>query len=107
MRYFKILITLMLLILPSCSTQRFIFNEKLADQVRNQDPSFKKQGHFILGGLFQRSRFNPKEMCAGIDQDLAMVDFIQTSQNISWGVVTLGVYTPREARIYCSLKGGV
>lgn len=94
------LICLVMLTVFSCSTQRFIYDSKRASLV--DEPTVTKWAPFFIGGFAQRSSFNPKKICKNKDQNLAKVEFVQTFPNILLTFITLGIYSPREARIYCA-----
>lgn len=55
---------------------------------------------FFISGLGQSKKINAAKVCGGADK-VVKVEAQQTFVNSLLGVVTLGIYTPREARVYC------
>jgi len=102
MKKLKYLISIILLFtIFSCSTQSFIFNKKLAMQVNEDNPSFTETADFVFGGIQQKRSFNPIDMCREKNQIVAKVDFVQTLPNVAITFATLGIYAPRDVKVYC------
>ena len=56
--------------------------------------------HFVFWGVGQTDRINPVRACDGADK-VAHVEAELTVPNYLLAVVTLGIYAPRQYRIYC------
>ncbi|MFJ5482755.1 Bor/Iss family lipoprotein [Pectobacterium actinidiae] len=94
----KILSTAVLaLVLTGCAQQTFT--------VKNESVATPKQvttHHFFVSGIGQKKTIDAAAVCGGSDK-VVRTETQQTFVNVLLGVVTFGIYTPREARVYCSL----
>ena len=100
MKKFLILFTSLLLI-ASCSTQRFSVNNHSKRQNPQSNPHFTQTSHFFFGGLDQQTHINSSELC----KDLGGVAFVETKLTFAQGLftgLTYGVYAPRTNNIYCN-----
>lgn len=57
--------------------------------------------HFFISGLGQSKTIDAAEICGGSDK-VVRTETQETFANGLLRFVTLGIYTPREARVYCS-----
>nr|WP_079800288.1 Bor family protein [Salmonella enterica] len=57
--------------------------------------------HFFIFGLGQKKTVDAAAICGGADK-VMRTETQQTFVNGLLGFVTLGIYTPLEARVYCS-----
>ncbi|MEE4409758.1 MULTISPECIES: Bor family protein [unclassified Serratia (in: enterobacteria)] len=57
--------------------------------------------HFFVSGIGQKKTIDAAAVCGGADK-VVRTEVQQTFVNGLLGFVTLGIYTPREARVYCS-----
>jgi len=55
---------------------------------------------FFISGLGQSKEMNAASICGGADK-VARVEAQLTPLNIVLSMLTFGIYTPREARVYC------
>jgi len=55
---------------------------------------------FFISGLGQSKEMDAANICGGADK-VAKVEAQLTPLNIVLGVITFGIYTPRDARVYC------
>ncbi|AML58946.1 Lipoprotein Bor [Serratia rubidaea] len=72
--------------------------------MKNQTVAAAKQTtthHFFVSGIGQKKTIDAAAVCGGADK-VVRTEVQQTFPNILLGVVTFGIYTPREARIYCA-----
>ncbi|BFO09691.1 hypothetical protein GGER_22010 [Serratia rubidaea] len=72
--------------------------------MKNQTVAAPKQTtthHFFVSGIGQKKTIDAAAVCGGADK-VVRTEVQQTFPNILLGVVTFGIYTPREARIYCA-----
>jgi hypothetical protein len=92
-----IVAVLVLLTLSGCATQRFniggkVENSTTATQTDNSS--------FFVSGLGQTQTVDAVAVCGGADKVIA-VEAKQTFLNGFLGVITYGIYTPREYSVYC------
>jgi hypothetical protein len=57
--------------------------------------------HFFISGVGQEKTINAAEVCGGADK-VARTETQLTFMNGLLNVITFGIYTPREARVYCT-----
>ena len=89
-------ITLMLTILiGGCSAQTFNINGADAEI-----PTSQTSQHFFVAGLGQEKITNAAEICGGVDK-IIKVESQQTFINGLLGLITFGIYAPRDAKVYC------
>ncbi|WGE88319.1 Bor family protein [Actinobacillus equuli subsp. haemolyticus] len=80
--------------LAACSTQTLeIAPAKEAQYDRVQD--------FFVGGLAQKQEINAAEICGGASK-VGKVETETTFFNGLLGMVTYGIYSPRQIRVYCN-----
>jgi hypothetical protein len=96
-----ILVAFMLALTSACTTVT------IRDQGTvkiSSTPSYSKTNHFFFWGLVGHSTINVTQICGG----KAPVQ-MQTEQTFVDGllrVITLGIYTPRSAYVWCTDEGG-
>ncbi len=56
--------------------------------------------HFFINGLAQEKEINAAEVCGGIE-NVSRVEVQETFLNGVLRTVTFGIYSPRDARVYC------
>ena len=89
-------IALALLLLSGCANQSF----NMSGTATNNATQDKSQ-HFFVNGIGQKKAVNAAEVCGGADK-VASVEVQQTFVNGFFSVITMGIYTPRSARVYCT-----
>jgi len=57
--------------------------------------------HFFVSGIGQSKQIDAAQVCGSADK-VVRTEVQQTFVNGLLGVVTFGIYTPREARVYCT-----
>ena len=57
--------------------------------------------HFFVSGIGQKKTVDGAEICGGAE-NVVKTETQQTFVNGLLGFITLGIYTPLEARVYCS-----
>jgi len=92
----KMLILITALVLTGCSQQVFKVNDGLVDK-----PTLETQQAFFVNGIGQTQTIDAANVCGGAEK-VNRTEVQQTGLNIFLGIVTLGIYTPREARVYCN-----
>jgi uncharacterized lipoprotein YajG len=81
-------------LLSGCATQSFSIAEA------PPKPTVEKRQTFFLGGILQEKSIDAAKTCGGADK-VAKVERQETFVDGLLGVVTLGIYTPLTARVYC------
>lgn len=82
------------LLLSACSTQTAYVKSQAGQ------PKLEENQTFFLFGIGQEKTINAVQVCGG-EEKIAKVESKLTGSNILLGLVTLGIYTPRQARVYC------
>ena len=82
------------LVMSGCAQQSFVMSDS------NNEIQEKYTQHFFINGLAQEKEINAAEVCGGTEK-IAKIEVQETFLNGLANVATLGIYTPREARIYC------
>ncbi|MBC0207487.1 Bor family protein, partial [Escherichia coli] len=57
--------------------------------------------HFFVSGIGQKKTVDAAKICGGAE-NVVKTETQQTFVNGLLGFITLGIYTPLEARVYCS-----
>ncbi|EEC9990311.1 increased serum survival lipoprotein Iss [Escherichia coli] len=57
--------------------------------------------HFFVSGIGQEKTVDAAKICGGAE-NVVKTETQQTFVNGFLGFITLGIYTPLEARVYCS-----
>ena len=57
--------------------------------------------HFFVSGIGQKKTVDAAKICGGAE-NVVKTETQQTFANGLLGFITLGIYTPLEARVYCS-----
>lgn len=84
------------MLLTGCAQQTF--------NVKNESVAAPKQvttHHFFVSGIGQQKTIDAAAVCGSSDK-VVRTEVQQTFVNVLLGVVTFGIYTPREARVYCA-----
>ena len=84
------------LVISGCSTQTFTLREGASAK-----PTKQIMQPFFVSGIGQTQEVNPATVCGGIDK-VAKVEVQQSFLDGLLGGLTWGIFTPREARVYCS-----
>ncbi|WED23626.1 Bor family protein [Vibrio sp. JC009] len=81
-------------VVTGCAQQTFV----MAPQ--ESEPTLTESQHFFIDGLTQKKELDAAAICHGADK-VAKVEVQKTFVNGLLEVVTFGIYSPREARVYC------
>jgi hypothetical protein len=92
----KIAIAALLLSLVGCATQRF----DVRSDVQNA-PTHDNSQSFWVGGIGQSEELDAAKVCGGAAK-VQRVETQLTSGNIGLTILTLGIYSPRQVRVYCT-----
>ncbi len=82
--------------ISGCAQQTFSVNKGVATA-----PQQVTTHHFFVSGIGQQKKIDAAQVCGGADK-VVSTEVQQTFVNGLLGVVTFGIYTPREARVYCA-----
>ncbi|PNK60830.1 Bor family protein [Psychrobacter sp. FDAARGOS_221] len=63
-------------------------------------PSMTTSHSFYIGGIGQEKTVDAAQVCGGAS-NVTKVQTMQTGKEVLLSVVTLGIYTPRTAQVYC------
>ena len=58
--------------------------------------------HFFVSGIGQKKTVDAAKICGGAENAVKTETPAKHSVNGLLGFITLGIYTPLEARVYCS-----
>lgn len=86
----------LVLLLSGCAQQTFKMNSEPVAL-----PKKVITHHFFISGLGQKKTVDAATICGGADK-VMRTETQQTFVNGLLGFVTLGIYTPLEARVYCA-----
>jgi|TARA_Y100000590_G_scaffold249743_1_gene280608 hypothetical protein len=106
-------VCMLTLALTGCATQSFVLNNNENEIAARNDHFFSENifdmhedanklttHHFFISGIGQGQAINPAKVCGTVSR-VAKVETETTFVNAVLGIITLGIYTPREARVYC------
>ncbi|MEZ9056806.1 Bor family protein [Vibrio pelagius] len=89
-----ILIAALSMVATGCAQQTFVMAPDEAE-VTSEAPQ-----HFFINGLAQEKEIDAAKVCGGAEK-VAKVEVQETFVNGLLRTVTFGIYTPRDARVYC------
>ncbi len=84
-------------ILAGCSTQTYRVN---GDLKSFSAPDKDQMQHFFVSGLGQEQELDAAKICGGADKVVAVQSKHEFVDGFL-GLITLGLYTPRHAKVYC------
>ena len=92
----KIIITLLLSsVLFGCSTQSYNINGGAGIE-----PTKETMQPFFISGIGQTQEIDAASVCGGADK-IAKVESHMSFLNGLLGGLSFGIYTPRQAKVYC------
>ena len=91
----KMLLATLALLITGCAQQTFTVQNKPAVAPR------LITHHFFVSGIGQKKTVDAAKICGGAE-NVVKTETQQTFVNGLLGFITLGIYTPLEARVYCS-----
>lgn len=83
------------LLLTGCAQQTFMVNSGVT-----LTPRQTLTQHFFLHGIAQQKTIDAAAVCGSANK-VAKVEVKQTMLNALASTFTMGLYSPREAKIYC------
>lgn len=90
-----ILIVLVSVLLSACATQKFVINQNSTNV-----PNIDEVQAFFINGLGQTQQIDAASVC-GSANNIAHVEVQQTFIDVLLGALSAGIYTPRNARVFC------
>jgi len=84
------------LLATGCAQQTFVMD---ASQNTNEATELTTH-HFFVDGIGQSKQIDAAQVCGSAD-NVAKVEVQATFVDVVLRTVTFGIYTPREARVYC------
>ncbi|MEB6380612.1 Bor family protein [Leclercia adecarboxylata] len=82
--------------LSGCAQQTFKINNGIAEK-----PAQETRQSFFVNGIGQSKTIDAAQVCGGADK-VIRTEVQESGTDVLLRVVTLGIYTPREARVYCA-----
>jgi hypothetical protein len=92
----KLAIAAIVLSLTGCALQRF---DVRADT--QNAPAYDEAQTFWVDGIGQTQEIDAAKICGGATK-VQRVETQKTPGNIIMTIVTLGIYSPAQARVYCT-----
>jgi uncharacterized lipoprotein YajG len=92
----KLYVLIAVLVMTGCASQTFNINGS-----EGELPTVQKSQTFFISGLGQEKVLDAAEICGGADK-VVKVEAQHTFINGLLGFVTIGIYTPRDAKVYCA-----
>ncbi|TNH83615.1 Bor family protein [Aeromonas sobria] len=86
------------LLLSGCAQQTFFVHEGNPGQ-----PTREVRHDFVLAGIGQSEMVDASLACHSDPKKVVRVEMQQSPQDVLMAILTLGIYTPRTARVYCNL----
>lgn len=83
-------------VLSSCATQSYVVNGG-----GGTEPTKEVMQPFFVSGLGQTQEMDAAAVCGGADK-IAKVESHMSFIDGLLGTVTFGIYTPRQAKVYCT-----
>ena len=93
-----LLATALALLITGCAQQTFTVQNKPAAVA----PKETITHHFFVSGIGQKKTVDAAKICSGAENVVKTETQLETFVNGLLGFITLGIYTPLEARVYCS-----
>ena len=84
-------------LLAGCANQRF---NVAGEMGVNPTPKAEDSQSFFVNGIGQKQTVDAAKVCGGAAK-VEGVAVEQSGLDVLLGMVTLGIYTPRTARVYC------
>ena len=85
----------------ACLLQDVLNRRLLSKQTGDSSTKGNHHHHFFVSGIGQKKTVDAAKICGGAE-NVVKTETQQTFVNGLLGFITLGIYTPLEARVYCS-----
>ncbi len=89
------LITTLILMATGCATQTY----QLSD-AKVEKPTHEERQTFFVEGIGQSQMINAAEICGGAE-NIIKIESEETAADVGLYIITLGIYSPRTAKVYC------
>ena len=95
-----LILSLFVIFLSSCSTQRFLFSRSVPIESSNESDNMQL---FFVGGLGQTKNIKAKRICQN-DQNskVAAIEFKNSALDVIISALTGNIITPTTANVYCN-----
>lgn len=91
-------ITLLVMLISGCAQQVFVMKKESVGT-----PTQTTTHHFFVSGIGQKKSIDVAAVCGGADR-VARVESRLSFLDGLLKVITFGIYTPREASVYCTTE---
>jgi hypothetical protein len=91
----KSIVALLILASSGCATQSFVMNPDA-----EREPTKEVMQPFFVDGIGQVQEIDPVSICGSVEQ-VGKVETHMSFMNGFLGVISSGIYTPRQATVYC------
>lgn len=95
----KMLTPLLLLTLTSCAS--VTITQRGESDFQNR-PQYEESKNFFFWGLIGEHHINVKEIC--MDKPVKQMQSKFSSWDVLWGSLSLGLYLPRTAIVWCQVE---
>jgi Bor protein len=92
---FKIALISTAFVLSGCASQTFVMSGATTNP-----PTKQESMSFFIYGVGQEQVVDAAKICGGVEK-VVKIESQETVMNIVFRVVTFGIYTPRDAKVYC------
>ena len=92
---FLTLTTIMVFLATGCATQSYHLSD-----AKVTEPKYEDSQPFFVEGIGQGKEVNAAEICGGAE-NIVKIESEQTAADVGLSIITLGIYTPRTAKVYC------
>lgn len=82
--------------LSGCAQQTFEINHGISEK-----PTQETRQTFFVNGIGQSQTINASRVCGGADK-VIRTEVQESGMDVFLRIITIGIYTPKEARVYCS-----
>lgn len=94
----NIIATLMVgstLLVTGCATQTGLIQKN-----GSATPKYSESQSFFISGIGQEKTVDAAKICGGADK-VSKVQSKLEPKDLFFGIITLGIYTPHTAKVYC------
>jgi hypothetical protein len=92
----KLAIAAIVLSVTGCAIQRFDVRPDVQNAASHDDSQT-----FWVGGISQSENLDAAKVCGGASK-VQRVETQQTAGNVGMTMLTIGIYSPRQIRVYCT-----
>ncbi len=92
-------VALLAVLTSGCATQNYLVSSQTAPNSTTAADANKMQTFFV-SGLGQEQEIDAANICQG-KENVASIQTKSSPVNIILGIISYGIYTPRQIRVYC------